>query len=108
MTLVDRIADAASEAGKTAEEYLTDKFRSFAVDSGWPQEVANLCSVIHDSYTFHVRIDGESVDRVLDWELGTPDRPGIQAIQRFTNRLDEHGSYYADQLFDSLVEKGVI
>lgn len=108
MNLVDQIARAAAQAGKTTEELLTEEFRSFAVELGWPQEVANLCTVSNDGYAFTVTIQGESVERVLDWEMGTQDRLGIPAAHRFMERLDRYADEYSDNLLDALGDNGVI
>lgn len=109
MSFVDRVGFAANVAGQNMEKLLTKEFYKFAVSMGWPEEIASKCEVFYDSTEFCVApSNDEDYEAVLDWELGTPERPGLPAMLKFMNKIDNYSEEWAEALFQSLDENGVL
>lgn len=108
MTFVEQIIKAAEAAGQSATELLTHEFRQFAIECGWPYEVAALVSVGHFNGEFEISCDDDDWAVVLEHEQGTQKRGPMPAMTKFMNRLDQFADQYAERMVDQLWEDGVL
>ena len=77
---------------------MTSQLRSEAVASGWDHDLVGGLRVHYGEDGFQVHSHHKHVERVKDFEYGTPDRRPTAAIRRFSNRPKEHGEFFAGRL----------
>lgn len=89
--------------------HLTERLREHALNSGWPDHLAQALTIAHHGDGFHATYPDHLRNAILDLEEGTPGTPPNPVLHRFANRADNiSGGLHEDNMMRALWESGVI
>ena len=69
---------------------LTDKLHELASEAGWSEQAVNAVSVRVSDGDLEIHIEPELKSLVDSFEYGTPKRPPMAVIRKFTPRIPEY------------------
>lgn len=98
MKEIKNFLSAIEKASHDTSRYMTSQLRSEASASGWDNDIIGTLKVHYGKDGFQAHSHSSHVERVKDFEYGTPDRRPTAAIRRFSNRPKEHGEFFAGRL----------
>lgn len=104
---MNELLHAASSVDAQFSATLTQRFRAYAVEFGWPAEVAEQVEMVVNDGS--VAAHFHTVEPVMDWELGTVGRGPLPAVRRYVANLDKQiAQLYLDEHLRGFHRLGMI
>lgn len=104
---MNELLHAASAVDARFGATLTERFRDYAIEFGWPRDIAEQVEMVVSDGSVEARFHG--VEAVMEWELGAIGRGPLPAVRRFVTNLDKQVSQlYLDAHLKGFHQLGMI
>lgn len=98
--LVDRVARRVDTASEDVAHQLTFSLRTFAIQAGWPLDIANMLEVVVEDGQFVPAWPRAMNEKIRDLEYGYTNEPN-PVLRRFTNRIEKMSYLRMNRELDS-------